>query len=96
MLFEHVTLQGGEALIETVPFSMSLFLPTFWAEARASEKEDGLKEKDYLTYFSAALNNDEVVICALHGFNLQHWKGSNCESKAHKFMSTCNNLHNVL
>lgn len=28
-----------------------------------------LKETDYLTYFSAALNNDEVATCALCGFN---------------------------
>lgn len=87
---------GRVSHTETVPFSMSLFIPTFQAEARAAEKEDGLKEKDYLTYFSAALNNDEVVTCALCGFNLQHQKGSNRESKTRKFMSTCNRLHNVL
>lgn len=81
---------------ETVPFSMSLFIPTFQAEAKAAEKEDRLKEKDYLTYFSAALNKDEVVTCALCEFNLRHQKESNCESKAHKFKSTCNHLHNVL
>lgn len=73
---------GGRGLhTETVPFSISLFIPTFQAEARAEDKEDGLKEKDYLTYFSAALSHDEVVTCALCGFNLQHQKEATMNQK---------------
>lgn len=86
----------GKRLSHRVSFATNLFTPTFWAEVRDEEKEGVLKESDRLTYFSAALSIDDVATCTLCGFNLQHQKWSNCLSTAHKFISTCRSLHNML